>query len=833
MSIVPESYLVGHLQEALEAGWIELYLQPIVHTLTERVLAFELSTRWQDPHYGLILQETYLPALERARTIPALDLWLVRTLTEKMRDLRDQGQRLVPVSVSFSAVDFEEMDLFAYVEEMMGEAGLSLELLIAGIRESTLSQLDDIDYILRRFRTAGVEVWVDDFGNGSSSFHTLKDHEFDGMKIDFSLPGLEGGRARSIIQSLVQMAKAVDICPIAKGVETEEQFSFLKEIGVWNIEGPYYGQPLPFEKMLEHLSHNALSLGDMEEIHADRRLSSLDLLSVFPDKDLGRDRTSLRPGKPLAICVYHGSSGNTAEKIEIRYENEEMRKTLEGIGTKLDQILEKLNEGEGVRFLRMLLERGSSRFWHDFQGKSCRIEGSLLSAMEDSSVILLTVTPPSGFGELGSLQEQTLRQLTGLFDSICLVDTGKMTTTLIFGKEAFAADPTQRNIGVIPLEQVHPSDRASFRAFTDFRTLEERFALAGSSYIQTQVRIKDGNGNVSIHHLVMMRTGEKTFLMISSRNHQSPVLRKPGMIGLDATETKSPEVSAGGFSGSLSDCLWDAFIKDSQFGIFWKDCDRRFLGCNQYFLDYYGFSSWQEILGKTDEEMGWHVSPDKYKDDEWRVIHDGIVTVNVPGSCIARGENRNIIASKMPVRDADGSIIGLMGFFRDTMNPTLTPEEKSYMDRLSRVDGLTGLQNAFGYQLDYLGYEDEYRRRGTDFAVILIGIADFSTVTKNYGRLYGDHMIHFMAGSIVEICGKSASVARLSGTSFVVLKQVEDKAGALEIIRSIQGRITHDPVISGIPCEICMRAGFALCSEAEDQRQVEELARNRMDNQKA
>ena len=90
--------------------------------------------------------------------------------------------------------------------------------------------------------------------------------------------------------------------------------------------------------------------------------------------------------------------------------------------------------------------------------------------------------------------------------------------------------------------------------------------------------------------------------------------------------------------------------------IFWKDRDRRFLGASRAFLDYYGFKSEEEILGKSDEELGWHIRPDKYMNDEVLVINEGLTTINVPGHCIRAGENRDILASKKPIYDENGEI---------------------------------------------------------------------------------------------------------------------------------------------------------------------------------
>ncbi len=109
--------------------------------------------------------------------------------------------------------------------------------------------------------------------------------------------------------------------------------------------------------------------------------------------------------------------------------------------------------------------------------------------------------------------------------------------------------------------------------------------------------------------------------------------------------------------------LFDSIINTSQDCVFWKDKDRRFIGVNQAFLDYYGFDSADILIGKNDEDMGWHSDPEPYKQDELRVL-SGMSTYKVQGKCIIRGEERDIVASKRPLYDGD-KIVGLVGSFVD------------------------------------------------------------------------------------------------------------------------------------------------------------------------
>jgi PAS domain S-box-containing protein len=138
-------------------------------------------------------------------------------------------------------------------------------------------------------------------------------------------------------------------------------------------------------------------------------------------------------------------------------------------------------------------------------------------------------------------------------------------------------------------------------------------------------------------------------------------------------------------------------LDTTQTAIFWKDTDRRFLGVNRAFLEYYGFKNEKELIGKNDEEVGWHTDPEQYKNDELEVLQKGIRTHRVPGKCMARGENRDITASKSPIYE-NGKIVGLVGSFEDV---TTELGQRREIDRLNaelkkRVDEYDMLMKSSG-----------------------------------------------------------------------------------------------------------------------------------------
>ncbi len=130
-----------------------------------------------------------------------------------------------------------------------------------------------------------------------------------------------------------------------------------------------------------------------------------------------------------------------------------------------------------------------------------------------------------------------------------------------------------------------------------------------------------------------------------------------------------------------SGILLNKILNTTSTCIFWKDINRRFVGVNQAFLDYYGFSSENELIGKTDEDMGWHSDPDPFQNDEWRVLKMGESTTRVHGKCLVGGEERDILASKSPIYEGD-KIIGLVGTFEDV---TVDYQQKDEIRKLKET----------------------------------------------------------------------------------------------------------------------------------------------------
>ncbi len=235
----------------------------------------------------------------------------------------------------------------------------------------------------------------------------------------------------------------------------------------------------------------------------------------------------------------------------------------------------------------------------------------------------------------------------------------------------------------------------------------------------------------------------------------------------------------------MTENLFDNIINTAQDCVFWKDRDRRFVGVNQAFLDYYGFESADVLIGKNDEEMGWHSDPEPFRQDELRVLA-GHSTYKVQGKCMMRGEERDIIASKRPIYDGD-EIVGLVGSFLDVTDVVKQESDKGrtqklytaeqlrkfpFFDRVldetpveNVLDPLTGIINR-----NYLlGFAHSLIDSSTPFTFVILDLDNFKYINDTYGHHAGDIVLTSIACSLVDHFEDFGIVGRFGGDELLLI----------------------------------------------------------------
>ena len=245
-------YIVSHVDEAVEKGWIVAYYQPVVYSKTGKLCGVEALARWIDPKYGFLNPGVFISALEDAHLAYKVDLAMLELVCANMRKVLDAKEKVVPTSINFSRGDFSIINIPEEVIRITKKYQISPEFLHVEVTESALlEEKADLPQAMAELRKNGFAVWLDDFGSGYSSFNAIKDYAFDVVKLDMEfLKGFDKNeKSKPVIESVIKMSDSVNMGTLCEGVETKEQMEFLKKIGCERLQGYLFSKPIPYEEL--------------------------------------------------------------------------------------------------------------------------------------------------------------------------------------------------------------------------------------------------------------------------------------------------------------------------------------------------------------------------------------------------------------------------------------------------------------------------------------------------------------------------------------------------------------------------------------------------------
>lgn len=293
-ALVLEREVVAGIESALREDRIELFLQPKCNIRTGKIVGAEALARWRHPERGIVAPGEFIPLIERNGLVRSLDLRVWEKTAAWIRGLIDEGVQPVPVSVNVSRADIYLVDVAAELHALVERYGIDPSLIEVEIIESAYSERPDrIVAAFDALAERGFTVLMDDFGSGYSSLNMLKDINVDVLKIDMRFLDRDDRRSKDIMESVIRMARWLDLPVIAEGVETREQVNFLLDVGCSYAQGYYYARPMEaaaFEALLtdgSKVQHEQCALQDArrpildfrdllhENTISDRMLSSI------------------------------------------------------------------------------------------------------------------------------------------------------------------------------------------------------------------------------------------------------------------------------------------------------------------------------------------------------------------------------------------------------------------------------------------------------------------------------------------------------------------------------------------------------------------------------
>lgn len=248
--LMMEKNVVAEFDRAIENKEFLLYLQPQVDH-TGKALGAEALVRWQHPQRGLLYPDSFIGILERAGLIYKLDNYIWEASAQRLKVWKEAGLEQYHISVNISAKDFYYLDLYEVFTNLVKKydinpARLNLEITETVIMSDVKMHMEVVDK-LQKF---GFHIEIDDFGSGYSSLNTLKDIKADVLKIDmlFLRDTENQARSKAILNSVISMAKTLNMPVITEGVETKNQVDFLSVMGCEMFQGYYFSKPVPVKE---------------------------------------------------------------------------------------------------------------------------------------------------------------------------------------------------------------------------------------------------------------------------------------------------------------------------------------------------------------------------------------------------------------------------------------------------------------------------------------------------------------------------------------------------------------------------------------------------------
>jgi len=248
--------LQDNLRKALPNDEFTVFYQPIVNGEDGQVVSAEALLRWESANLGQVFPDEFIPAAESAGLIPEMGCWVLSRAIETGAYWNERFGIGLRIAVNASSIQFRNNMLFDTIKEQIETHAWNPDLLEVEITEGLL--LDDspeVNTYINAISDCGVRLSVDDFGTGFSALSYLKNYPVNTVKIDRSfIMDLPDDKENTVlVQAIIAMAHGLRLEVIAEGVETEEQWEYLKLLNCNFLQGYYFGKPMPRAEFEEFL----------------------------------------------------------------------------------------------------------------------------------------------------------------------------------------------------------------------------------------------------------------------------------------------------------------------------------------------------------------------------------------------------------------------------------------------------------------------------------------------------------------------------------------------------------------------------------------------------
>ena len=240
---------------------LQLWYQPQVDLVTEKVVGMEALLRWPTSNGGFVSPDVFIPLAEYSGLIIDIGAWVLEESCRQLSVLSEQGFSELRMAVNISMPQFRDPAFISIVKEVILHEGIDPARIELEITESiVMDEPHIVVEALHELKEFGVKVAIDDFGTGFSSMSYLQQLPLDRLKVDRSFVNeINSGKSAFIAETIVTLGNKLGLSTIAEGVEKREQASYMLKLGCDEAQGYLFAKPMPFEQLLEFLKISQIS----------------------------------------------------------------------------------------------------------------------------------------------------------------------------------------------------------------------------------------------------------------------------------------------------------------------------------------------------------------------------------------------------------------------------------------------------------------------------------------------------------------------------------------------------------------------------------------------
>jgi EAL domain-containing protein (putative c-di-GMP-specific phosphodiesterase class I) len=250
--------MIRQLRRDFNERKLQLWYQPQIDLLSEKIIGMEALLRWPSQDGGFISPVVFVPLAEYSGLIIDIGAWVMEEACEKLKYLSAQGYQNLRMAVNISMPQFRDPEFIDIVKNAILSNDLKPESIELEITESIV--MDEpliVIEALNELKEFGVKVALDDFGTGFSSMSYLQQLPLDRLKVDRAFVNeISLNKSAFIAETIVTLGNKLGLKTIAEGIEKPEQANFMLKLGCDEAQGFMYAKPMPFDVLLDFFEQN-------------------------------------------------------------------------------------------------------------------------------------------------------------------------------------------------------------------------------------------------------------------------------------------------------------------------------------------------------------------------------------------------------------------------------------------------------------------------------------------------------------------------------------------------------------------------------------------------